>query len=195
MIVYRRAPIFFGAGVYVLPRRPRFPGRPSSVNSIRTPFGFKHGPVPVGSANQRLGQDAVKFFLSESSSSAVGKRETALQLGEQVGRLDKWKRARRDKQDVIRVHEAVLLVFTACCLPRWGSRSRWTLRKCGTLLRTAGELVDFVNEHDAHLLHALTGEIGDLVSSTSLEVTLPDEMTPRRADLHFQWCVSEGTAC
>lgn len=55
----------------------------------------------------------------------------------------------------------------------------------GTLLRTAGELVDFVNEHDAHLLHALTGEIGDLVLVHELGGLVLDEMTPRRADLHL----------
>ena len=49
-------------------------------------FGFKHGLVLSGQRIVRLGQDAVKFFLSESLQFRT-ERETALQLGEQVGRL------------------------------------------------------------------------------------------------------------
>ena len=49
----------------------------------------------------------------------------------------------------------------------------------GTLLRAAGELVDFVDKHDAHLLHALTGEIGDLVLVHELGGLILDEMCIR----------------
>ena len=48
-------------------------------------FGFKHGLVLSGQRIVRLGQDAVKFFLSKSLQFRT-ERETALQLGEQVGR-------------------------------------------------------------------------------------------------------------
>ena len=64
----------------------------------------------------------------------------------------------------------------------------------GTLLRAAGELVDFVDKHDAHLLHALTGEIGDLVLVHELGGLVLDEMTPRRADLIFLRCVFWGNS-
>ena len=95
-------------------------------------------------------------------------------------------RARRDKQDVIRVHEAVLGVHGAAFHDgEQIALDPFAGNVGGTLLRTAGELVDFINEHDAHLLHALTGEIGDLVLVHELGGLVLDEMTPRRTDLHL----------
>lgn len=106
-------------------------------------------------------------------------------------------RARRDEQDMIRVHKAVLGIHGAAFHDgEQVALDAFAGNVGGTLLRAAGELVDFVDKHDAHLLHALTGEIGDLVLVHELGGLILDEMTPRRArPSSFCGASSGGTAC
>ena len=78
-------PDILGAGVHVFREGRDFPQ--AVIRELNThTFGFKHGLVLSGQRIVRLGQDAVKFFLSKSLQFRT-ERETALQLGEQVGRL------------------------------------------------------------------------------------------------------------
>lgn len=85
IVCSRRAPIFSVRVVHVFREGRDFPQAVIRELDTHT-FGFKHGLVLSGQRIVRLGQDAVKFFLSESLQFRT-ERETALQLGEQVGRL------------------------------------------------------------------------------------------------------------
>ena len=126
-------------------------------------FGVQQRDVLLDQRRLRLGQNADEVFHGERLQlHADG--EAALQLGNQVAGLGDVERAGGDEQDVIGAHHAVAGVDGRAFDDRQNVALHAFAGDVGAVAAFApGDLVDFVEEDDAGLFHALDGHARDLI--------------------------------
>src|SRR5467141_2735930 len=148
-------------------------------------FGFQQRHVLFDQRILRLGQNANKiFFLQRLQLDANG--QAALELGDQVGRLGNVKRARSDEKDVIGADHAVARVDGGAL----DNGQNVALHAFARNIRpvagfAAGDLIDFIDEDDAHLFGALHRHARDLVHVQQLVFFFLDQVFEGVGDAHF----------
>src|SRR5947207_4655920 len=148
-------------------------------------YGLQVRDVLLDQRILRFGQNANKiFFLEGVQLDANGK--APLKLGDQIGRLGDVKRAGSDEEDVIGADHAVARVDGGA----FDNGQNVALHAfAGDIRAVAGfaasDLIDFIDEDDAHLLGALHSHAGDLVHVEELVFFFLDQVFESVGDAHF----------
>src|SRR6266566_386496 len=148
-------------------------------------FGLQERDVLLDERIFRLGQNTNKiFFLERMQLDANGK--APLKLGDQIGRLSDVKGTSRDEQDVIRANHAVACVNGGA----FDDGQNVALHAFPRDVRAvagfaAGNLIDFIDEDDAHLFGALNGHARDLVHVQQLVFFFLDQVFESVGHAHF----------
>ena len=116
------------------------------------PFGGHQRLVLIGQGGVRFGQDALEVIGGEGGQLDPD-RQTALQLGDEIGRLGDLEGAGGDKQDVVGLDHAVLGVDGAAFNQRQQvALNPFTGDIGARALAALADLVDLVEEDDAVVL-------------------------------------------
>src|SRR5256885_1445606 len=148
-------------------------------------FGLQERDVLLDERILRVGQNTNKiFYLERMQLDANGK--APLELGDQIGRLSDVKGTSRDEQDVIRANHAVACVDGGA----FDDGQNVALHAFPRDVRAmagfaAGNLIDFIDEDDAHLFGALHGHARDLVHVQQLVFFFLDQVFESVGHAHF----------
>ena len=170
----------------------REPAHAARVELDRPRARLRAGCVLLGQRRARLGEDAHELVDAERRELDAD-RKSALQLGDQIGRLRHAERARRDEQHVIGAHHSVARADGAALDERQQIALHAFARYVGAVrLGAARDLVDLVDEHDAVLFDGAHGrdlqvllvdELRGLLFLEQRERVLDLELAPARAAL------------
>src|ERR1035437_9410388 len=149
------------------------------------PFGVEQRNVLLGERRLRLGEDLDEVFHRQRLQlHADG--EAPLQFGDQVARLGNVECTGGDEQDVVGAHHAVARVHRGAFDDGQNVALHAFARNVRPVPAFASrDLVDFVEEDDARVLHALHGDARDLVHVDQTLLFFLDEVLERLADLHL----------
>ena len=127
------------------------------------PLGFKQGCVLLDQRRLRLSKNADKVFHGERLQFHAD-RKAALQLRDQIAGLGDVKGARCNKQNMVGAHHAVTGVY-GCALHNGKNIALHALagNVSSVAALAAGDLITFIEENDARLLHTLDSDACHLV--------------------------------
>src|SRR6185437_12950888 len=112
--------------------------------------------------------------------------KTALQLGNQVAGLGDVESAGGDEQNVVSAHHAIAGVDGGAFDDRQNVALHAFAGNVGPMAAfAAGNLVNFVEEDDAGILHPLNGHAGDLVHINQALFLFLDEVIEGLTDFHL----------
>ena len=112
--------------------------------------------------------------------------KTPLKFGNQVAGLRHVERTRRNKQDVVGAHHPVTRVHRGSLYDGKNVALHAFARNVGAVTALAsGNLVDFIQEDDAGVFHALDRDARDLVHIDQALLFFLDEILEGLTDLHL----------